>query len=377
MTISKNGTVALVCATVLAVGVVAGVLSGHRSEAAEKKPAAGRPAESARAATSLIKDFSSTGGNPQNKSGRRDIMYLVKTGDKITFTVKAEGAEKCEWQVNKKIDKKAKSNSFSWTVPNEKGIWEIHLMVTGSGKEAHQEWVVSTLPKAEAPDFFDYFADKRFKDRKEPDPWGRRLPEWVLDKAFGEIDVSRGYVGPPAKGPSDDEGSVTGVIHCHYTHPYNTWKFRWMVPKGPHYGQGGWTAFRYCFLHYPGCGDKPFYYVREPGSHCYFGPHAHAFDHDKGFSPIKEMWYNAMVIQDKKNNFYSFINGHKEFKGNSAKGKICTGISIRMHHYRPDKAPKGKIFIDCLEIYKDKTLFPKKPEPFTPAGVDPGYPPWK
>ncbi len=365
------------CAAVLAAAAVCTavlIAEKHTGQAAGNKPTA-TPA--GKVGGAVITDFRSEGGNTRNKTGRRDIMYLAKPGDRITFSVKAESAEKYEWQVNKTVDKKAAGNSFVWTVPKGKGIWEIHLTVAGSGAEAHQEWVVSTLPKAEAPEFFDYFADKRFKDRKQTDPWGRRLPEWIEDKAFGPIDVSRGYLSPPGKGPSDDEGSVTGVIHCPYAHPYNSWKFRWMVPAGPHYGQGGWTAFRYCFLHYPGCGDKPFYYVREPGSHCYFGPRAHAFDHDKGFSPIKELWYNALVIQDRNNNFYSFINGHKEFKGHSDKGKVCTGISIRMHHYRPDKAPRGKIYIDCLEIYKDKALFPKKKERFTPRGIDPGYPPWK
>ena len=99
---------ALVCAAVLMVGASEGM-----------------------AAQPVIKDFSSTGGNPQNKTGSKDTMYLVRPGDKITFAVKAEGAEKYEWQVNKEVDKEASGETFAWTVPDKKGIWEIHLIASG------------------------------------------------------------------------------------------------------------------------------------------------------------------------------------------------------------------------------------------------------
>ncbi|MCK4623917.1 MAG: hypothetical protein KAV00_01295, partial [Phycisphaerae bacterium] len=104
----------------------------------------------------VIKDFSSIGGRPRNKDNAKDKMYLVKPGDKITFQVKAENAEKYEWRLNKKVRQEAKGNSLIWTVPNEKGTWEIHVSVSNKDGRAHQEWVVSTLTKAEAPDLFDY-----------------------------------------------------------------------------------------------------------------------------------------------------------------------------------------------------------------------------
>lgn len=44
--------------------------------------------------------------------------------------------------------------------------------------------MVSTLTLAEAPDIFDYFADKKISGRTEKDPWGRNLPEWNLSKVW-------------------------------------------------------------------------------------------------------------------------------------------------------------------------------------------------
>ena len=45
----------------------------------------------------IITDWSSEGGDTQNKSDAKDRMYLVRPGDKITFSVKAGGADKYVW----------------------------------------------------------------------------------------------------------------------------------------------------------------------------------------------------------------------------------------------------------------------------------------
>jgi hypothetical protein len=112
-------------------------------------------AYAARKAQAGVKIVSWT--NSKTQSHKR--MFLVQQGEKVVFTVEAEGASDYEWQVNKAVHDEATGDTFAWTVPNEKGIWEIHLKVIGGGGEAHQEWVVSMLSKKEAPDFFDYFAD--------------------------------------------------------------------------------------------------------------------------------------------------------------------------------------------------------------------------
>ena len=82
MSLTKIKTTILICALVLSVGGVA-------------------------LAAPVIKDFSSKGGKTTNKTGPKDTMYLVQPGDKITFTVKADGVEKYEWTVNKKVDAEA------------------------------------------------------------------------------------------------------------------------------------------------------------------------------------------------------------------------------------------------------------------------------
>jgi hypothetical protein len=146
-------------------------------------------------ATPVIKNVSSKGGRTTNKTGPTDRMYLVKPGDKITFSVTAEGAEKYVWQVNKKVQDKVTGASFAWTVPDEKDIWEIRLRVSGKDLAVYQEWVVSTLTKTEAPDFFEYFTDGKWKDRTETDPWDRKLPEWFKNdkrvRMISMVDTSR------------------------------------------------------------------------------------------------------------------------------------------------------------------------------------------
>ena len=66
-----------------------------------------------------------------SRTNSRKRMFLVRRGEKITFSVKADGIREYEWRLNKKVQEKAIGDSFTWTVPDEKGIWEIHLKTTG------------------------------------------------------------------------------------------------------------------------------------------------------------------------------------------------------------------------------------------------------
>ncbi|MCK4624906.1 MAG: hypothetical protein KAV00_06325, partial [Phycisphaerae bacterium] len=178
-------------------------------------------------ATPVIKDFSSKGGRTTNKTGPKDTMYLVKAGDKITFSVTANGAQKYVWQVNKKAVAEATArlsspksgNLFVWPVPKAKGIWEIHLKVAAGDKSVHQEWVVSTLSKSEAPAVFEYFADKKFRDRTETDPWGRKLPEWRIP----------GLWNPQTKGKVVTSECVMRGLTPHKNYRYN--RLRYEYPR--------------------------------------------------------------------------------------------------------------------------------------------------
>ncbi|MCK4626007.1 MAG: right-handed parallel beta-helix repeat-containing protein, partial [Phycisphaerae bacterium] len=72
-----------------------------------------------------------------SKTAGKKTVFQVKPGEKITFSVKAKGAEKYQWLVNKAIRKGAEADSFTWTVPDKKGMWKILLKTTS---KARQKW---------------------------------------------------------------------------------------------------------------------------------------------------------------------------------------------------------------------------------------------
>ena len=302
-----------------------------------------------------------------SKTGDRDRMFLVEPGERITFRIKVKGAKRFEWAVNKRFLTSAPAekqiSEFTWTVPTRKGIWEIHVVARGRSEAVHNEWVVSTLEASEAPDFFDYFVDKRYKEREELDPWGRPLPEWVEYPLFGIPDMSKCWLEPTERSILDDERNTFVELCYPYKHAYGTLKFRYCVPEGPHCTHGGWTHFRFNFLHYPGCGFyRRMFYVREAGQdHAYYGPGAHAWDHDMGvgYERNSHVWYDVTIVHTYDDEFYAFRDGILEMRGHDRRGSICTGISIRLHTYTPEHTPQSKIYVDCIEIYKDKFLFPK------------------
>jgi hypothetical protein len=151
------------------------------------------------AAAPSIVSFNSFGGTPVNKDNSQDIMYLIQPGESLSFTAACSEAADFEWQVNKAVIKTVTAqttDTLFWNVPNEKGIWEIHLKISNVNGETHQEWVVSTLDINEAPDIFDNFSDKKIAGRIGTDPWGRSLPVWTVEG--GGFDSTRGYLWPTA-----------------------------------------------------------------------------------------------------------------------------------------------------------------------------------
>jgi len=70
-----------------------------------------------------------------------------------------------------KTDQNINANTFTWTVPNNKDIWEIRVEAAGATGTASKEWVISTLSLSEAPAIFEYFADGKYTGRTETDPW--------------------------------------------------------------------------------------------------------------------------------------------------------------------------------------------------------------
>ncbi|MCK4624218.1 MAG: hypothetical protein KAV00_02830 [Phycisphaerae bacterium] len=326
------------------------------------------------AAPPVISNFSSEGGSPANKDNARDTMYLLKPGDKVAFKVNAEGAAGYEWQVNKAVQK-AKGDTFIWAVPKEKGIWEIHLKVTNKDGQAHHEWVISTLGKDEAPDFFEYFTDRKYRRRTDTDPWGRALPTWYVDKNITlpeGVDVADCMLLGPSRGPVDGHDAMTANIFAPSDTVYGTWRIRYIYPQDPTEGS---TCFRYYLLHRTGCGLNPFFYCHTRNGHNYFRTPGY-IDHDSGFNPTSQYWYELVIIRTPDNYVHGFIDGVLEYKRMVSTLDNATAISLRMNRQaRKGFAAKGIPFtftdgwtsrrignaaVDTIEIYKDKFLFPKK-----------------
>ena len=173
----------------------------------------------------VVTDWNSTGGITQNKNDAKDIMYLVTENDNLIFTVTVDQTVDYEWQVNKSTETSVNANTFNWTVPNEKGIWEIHLKCwNATNEEVHKEWVVSTLSSGEAPDIFDSFSDGNYENRIAKDPWERSLSIWTIES--GTIDVSGKYLLPVS----------LQNYHATFSVPFNvmkgTWIFRYKYING-------------------------------------------------------------------------------------------------------------------------------------------------
>ncbi len=298
--------------------------------------------------TPVIKEFSSKGGHPQNKTGPADRMYLVRSGDKITFSVKADGAGKYEWTVNKKADAEATGNSFIWTVPNEKGIWEIHLKASDKEGEVHQEWVVSTLSKTEAPDFLDYFADGKFSDKRvEKDPWDRALKDW---KANPKLEASRGFMRSAVDDVTGNSlGTNTAMsIAC------GTWKFRYRFPDGNN-GQFGFGVRMSGKT--PGGSNWGYGKCSDSHHHCWVGTKSglgFSFEYGGTGWPEDGKWHQVTVIRTKDKWLYMYNDYIFEFYVNDRLDIPPSRLGIGLGRHKGHE-----IHIDNIEVYKDKYLFPE------------------
>jgi len=306
-----------------------------------------------------IVSCSSSGGHTKNKDGPQDRMYLVKGGDKITFTVKAEGAERYIWQVNKKVQKGAEGNTFTFTVPNEKGIWEIHVIAVSGKDKAHAEWVVSTLTKSEAPDFFEYFTDGKYKNRTETDPWGRKLPEW---KSYsGKCNLSKGFL-------YGDSGVLLGT-HASDKIKYGTWLFRLQTPNGYMGTPGGSTYLSFGFM---GCMGNwspsrgvaiSIYPATDGHFHGGWGmPGGKGVDinFDVGWKVnIARNWATIKMIRTPDGYMYFLINDYAISRGITPTD-LPREPMLSIRYSGPYRNPKNMIHLDNIEVYENKFLLPKE-----------------
>ena len=323
----------------------------------------------------VIVRWTSSGGHTKNKDDERDIMYLVKSGDEITFTVRAKGAERYQWQVNKVVQEGAKGNSFTWTVPEEKGIWEIHLSASNADGEAHQEWVVSTLSIDEAPTIFDYFADGRYYGREQTDPWGRKLAEWgeadrngnVKEKPEGTYETSKRFM--------KKKKGMTGYVFLASKVAYGTWRIKyqgslgyWLVGRRIR-GGVGYGPEQYIYSHaatgtyaghmwFRGVLPREFFPPEKiPVKYLSYGyPSRYSLGWSRGIAMYGSHldfvpgWVDLKIIRTPDGSFYPFLNG-----------RMMLGLFNIDNTFKTSEFIKtGSWTFDCVEVYDRKYLFPEK-----------------
>ncbi len=300
------------------------------------------------AAPPVIKEFSSEGGKPRNKDNARDVMYLAKPGDKIVFKVKAEGSQGYEWRVDK-IVQDAKTDTFGWTVPQEKGIWEIHLEVSNKDGKAHQEWVVSTLAKSEAPVIFDYF----YPDRSQKDPWDRPLPKWDYKKDAKQKKIEH----PDCTAHAYSRG--VGRITIPSKNAYGTWIFqRKLRPKAEGRRKRGWFGWRIShgephYIYHKTANDEGFDFREIPskygpvGQHC-FGCRSMG-ECCANMNERTDKWRQIRIIRTKEGWFYIW-NGVEFWFDSVANENTLKEISS-LQLYGP--------LLDGIQVY-DYPVWPKK-----------------
>lgn len=121
-----------------------------------------------------------------NKTNNDTRAFLVEPSDCIQFSINPDtvNVSSYSWYVNKTAQAST-ANTLNFTVPaGTEGqpsteIWEIRSHVNYSnGTKLYREWLISSLPESEAPDFIDFFVDLNNVQRSANaiDPWGRDLP---------------------------------------------------------------------------------------------------------------------------------------------------------------------------------------------------------
>ncbi len=103
--------------------------------------------------------WSSSGGNPTYKDNPEDLIYKVRKGDEITFTVTTAGPCEHRWRVTRAnyplplithVNKNVKSSGITWQVPNKKATWEVEAecfgrrAAVGPTRGSHKTWTITT-----------------------------------------------------------------------------------------------------------------------------------------------------------------------------------------------------------------------------------------
>ena len=306
-----------------------------------------------------------------NYTNNQDIMFSVTQGSVINLNITTnEIIDTHTWLINK-VDQSNNANSFTWTVPKEKDIYEVHLKVSNADGEDHIEWVISTLNSSEAPDIFDYFADKKTQSRTDTDPWGRPLPEW---EASG-LDINNRYL-------LIEDGGSGALMTTPCNVAYGTWKWKWKYDKGGQHFEYGNPILIESFLlsttEWLSHSTNRFYkYWEEVDHHHLFQfsvdsksenivsnlAYCHIDCWSSGFMlPEGDTdWHDVTVIRTEDGWFYTFIDGELLPDTLDRENSLTSSnyFGLRLRDYDPTPGSNFP-YVDSIEIYDHKYLWPEK-----------------
>jgi len=234
------------------------------------------------------------------------------------------------------------TDTLTWTVPDEGGIWEIHLKVSNGNGVAHREWVVSTLNTNEAPEFFEYFTDAKYAaPRSDLDPWDRALPEW-----------SGGNTQQAETAKALLDGGNSGVaLGAAMTIPCGTWKFKYCFPHANIVPTGVWVTYTWA-QQFPHNSQ----YGKRADTHHHCGIHMRdvsnfSFDYDGCGWPEDGKWHQVTIVRTPDNWVYMYNDYTFEFYVDD--GNLTPA---------PEKIilnPATTVYLDAVEVYRDQYLFPR------------------
>lgn len=322
--------------------------------------------------------------NSKTRDNRR--MFRVDPGESITFSVKVQEAREYAWEVNKRTMQMGTKNSFQFTVPDEKNIWEIHLTAISEKGEGHQELVVTNIPKGEAPELFEYFCDGKYAGPREPDPWGRRSREWIVERGWRPPETVRMWMEPLFYGGYNTlmerelrglDGRGNFALRTVSSVAFGTWRLYFCFPMGyfipPNGGSGPRTQLYYEFI---GTRRHAFRYNKVSDTHNYFyeryypkGFWIQLGNEDSGFRQRKG-WYRLDIIRTKDGWFYTYITDiergqtYLQFRGYDPDGSVSEYVRMSLDQPLWDLFPTVTLYVDGLVIYKDKYLFPPRSASF-------------
>ncbi|MBP1910305.1 Ig-like domain-containing protein [Methanolobus bombayensis] len=296
------------------------------------------------------------------KTNNDSYAFTVETDEEIMFSITEKNVLSYNWFVNK-VNQNINSDSFTFRVPEgvegqpSSEIWEIRVEGTyENGSAVIREWLISSLPEEEAPDFIDYFTDMNnvWRTSYTSDPWGRELPYYNNQENL----VSKGFLSGTSTGTGNvlstkfniTDGTFKykirnpGVKNIYYFQVFDTngysWRSEWQSNEFHDY---------FSILNEHG-------YI--PTSRRWLGqaPGVHNWYNDD--------WLDITIIKTSEGWWTVYVDGammphvHANFED-----ALSSASKLSL-------AANSLLELDCIEVYSDRYVYP-------PTTIEYGtYPKW-